>query len=183
MRPGELSPADESHLVEDLRAGKKEAFDRIVGLHYDRLYRISFSMTGVAEDARDLTQESFLAAIKALPGFRAESKLSTWLISILRNQYTLYLRGERKWKHAPLEAVEADAFANANPAVQPGVAAILERLRKLPEDLRTTLVLFYLDGMKYTEIAEAMGCPIGTVRSRLFEARERLKKMMEGARA
>jgi RNA polymerase sigma-70 factor (ECF subfamily) len=156
MRPAELTSAEEVRLVADLRGGRREAFDRVVGLHYERLYRLAYSMTGVAEDARDLTQETFLAAVKSMANFRADSKLSTWLIAILRNQYTLYLRG---------------------------VAAILERLRKLPEDLRTTLVLFYLDGMKYSEIAEAMGCPLGTVRSRLFEARERLKKMMEGAKA
>lgn len=180
MAPVQPSPADEARLVHDLRAARPEAREQLVHLYYDRLYRLAYSMTGVAEDARDLVQEGFLAALKSLPNFRGESRLSTWLISILRNQYTLYLRGERKWKHAPLESVEPAAGAPA-PALHPGVAAILERIRKLPEDLRTCLVLFYMDGLKYEEIAEAMECPVGTVRSRLFDARERLKKMMEGA--
>jgi len=65
--------------------------------------------------------------------------------------------------------------------MRPEVTAILERVRRLPEELRTALVLFYLEGMRYQEIAEAMQCPVGTIRSRLFEARGRLKKMMEGA--
>ena len=173
------SPDEEARLVADLRTGSRDARDRMVALYYDRLYRLAYSMTGVADDARDLTQEAFLAALKALDSFRAEARLSTWLIAILRNQYTLYLRGEKKWRHAPLDGVEP--AGDPAPALSPGVTAILERLRKLPEDLRTTLVLFYLDGLKYAEIAEAMECPVGTVRSRLFEARERLKKMMEGA--
>lgn len=180
MAPVQPAPADEARLVHDLRAARPEAREQLVHLYYDRLYRLAYSMTGVAEDARDLVQETFLASLKSLPNFRGDSRLSTWLISILRNQYTLYLRGERKWKHAPLEAVEPAAGAPP-PAMHPGVAAILERIRKLPEDLRTSLVLFYLDGLKYEEIAEAMECPVGTVRSRLFDARERLKRMMEGA--
>ncbi|MBI4564927.1 MAG: sigma-70 family RNA polymerase sigma factor [Planctomycetes bacterium] len=181
MRVSGLPFEDEAKMVSDLRAGRREAFDRLVSLYYDRLHRLAYSMAGCEEDARDLTQETFLAALESIGNFRAEARLSTWLIAILRNQYTLYLRGERKWRHAPLEAVETAAAPAPAPPVHPGVVAILERLRKLPEDLRTTLVLFYLDGMKYAEIAEAMNCPIGTVRSRLFEARERLKRMMEGA--
>ncbi len=180
MGPPAPSTADETRLVHDLRAGRPEAREQLVHAYYDRLYRLAYSMTGVAEDSRDLVQETFLAALKGLPGFRGESRLSTWLIAILRNQYTLQLRGERKWRHAPLDAVDA-ADPGPAPALNPGVTAVLERLRKLPEDLRTAMVLFYLEGMKYQEIAEAMECPIGTVRSRLFEARERLKRMMEGA--
>lgn len=173
-------PADESQLVADLRAGRREAFDRMVEIHYDRLHRLASTMTGSAEDAADLVQESFLAAMKSAGNFRGDARLSTWLIAILRNQYTLYLRGRRKWRFAPLDAAGGARATEPAPAVKPEVTAILERVRRLPEELRTALVLFYLEGMRYQEIAEAMECPVGTVRSRLFEARERLKKMMEG---
>jgi RNA polymerase sigma-70 factor, ECF subfamily len=174
-------PADEAQLVSDLKAGRREAFDRMVELHYDRLHRLASTMTGSSEDAADLVQETFLAAMKSAANFRGEARLTTWLIAILRNQYTLYLRGRRKWRFASLDAAGGARAHGPAPAVRPEVVAILERVRRLPEELRTALVLFYLEGMRYQEIADAMECPVGTIRSRLFEARERLKKMMEGA--
>jgi RNA polymerase sigma-70 factor (ECF subfamily) len=173
-------PSDEARLVADLRAGRREAFDQMVGLHYDRLHRLACTLIGSGGDAADLVQETFLAAMKSAPNFRGDSRLTTWLIAILRNQYTLHLRGRRKWRHAALDAAGALRAPEPSPAVRPEVVAILERVGKLPEELRTALVLFYLEGMRYQEIADAMECPVGTIRSRLFEARERLKKMMEG---
>ena len=174
-------PTDEARLIAELKAGRKEAFDRLVALHYDRLHRLAYTMTGSSEDAADLVQETFLAAMKAVGNFRGDARITTWLIAIVRNQFTLQLRGRRKWRHAPMEAAGGVRAEEPRPAVRPAVAAILERVGSLPEELRTALVLFYLEGMKYAEIAEAMECPVGTVRSRLFEARERIKKMMEGA--
>jgi RNA polymerase sigma-70 factor (ECF subfamily) len=167
-------------LVSELRAGRREAFDRMVELHYDRLHRLAGAMTGVPEDAADLVQETFLAAMKSAGNFRGEARLTTWLIAILRNQYSLHLRGRKKWKFATLEAAAAARADDPAPPIRPEVVAILERVHRLPEELRTALVLFYLEGMRYQEIAEAMECPVGTIRSRLFEARERLKKLMEG---
>jgi RNA polymerase sigma-70 factor (ECF subfamily) len=175
-------PADESHLVADLRAGRREAFDRMIELHYDRLHRLACTLTGAVEDAADLVQETFLAAMKSAANFRGDARLTTWLIAILRNQYSLLLRGRRKWRLAPLEAAGGARAPDPAPAVRPEVVAIMERVRRLPEELRTALVLFYLEGMRYQEIAESMECPVGTIRSRLFEARERLKKIMEGDR-
>jgi RNA polymerase sigma-70 factor (ECF subfamily) len=162
------------------KAGRPEAFEELVSRHYDRIYRLAYTMAG-PEAASDLAQETFLAAVKAFARFRGESQLATWLISILRNQYSLHLRARKKWRLAPLEGEAERLPAAAPPEVEKGVREILDRVRDLPEDLRTTLVLFYVDGLKYQEIAEAMGCPIGTVRSRLFEARERLKKLVEKA--
>src|SRR5262245_11530440 len=156
-------PVDEAKLVADLRAGRREAFDRMVGLHYDRLHRLATTMIGSSEDAADLVQETFLAAMKSAPNFRGDARLTTWLIAILRNQYTLHLRGRRKWRHAALDAAGALRAPEPSPAVRPEVVAILERVGKLPEELRTALVLFYLDGMRYQEIAESMECPVGTV--------------------
>jgi len=174
-------PSDEARLVAELKAGRKEAFDRLVELHYDRLHRLAYTMTGSDPDAADLVQETFLASMKSAGNFRGDARVATWLIAILRNQFTLQLRTRRKWRHAPMEVAAAVRAPESQPSTRPAVNAVLERVRLLPEELRTALVLFYLEGMKYTEIAEAMECPVGTVRSRLFEARERLKKMLEGA--
>lgn len=171
----------EAALVAACREGRREAFDEIVRRHHDRLHRLAVTLAG-RDVAPDLVQDTFLAAVKALPRFRGESALSTWLISILRNHYLLHLRGRRK-RMAPLEA-EAERLA-APAADEPGptVGEVLERVKELPEELRTALILFYVEGLKYTEIAQAMECPVGTVRSRLFEARERLKKRFERTEA
>jgi len=167
--------------LERCRSGDREALQRLVEEHYGRIFRLACSMVG-PQEAHDLTQETFSSALRAIDRFRGEAQISTWLISILRNRYALNLRGRRKWGHSSLEAAQGVA-ASETESIEPGVRSILEKVKRLPEDLRTTLLLFYLEGLKYTEIAEAMGCPIGTVRSRLFEARERLKKSLAAERA
>ncbi len=172
------APRSEADLIGACRAGRREAFDELVTRYYDRIYRLAYAMAGSGA-ASDLAQETFLAAVKSFANFRGESQLATWLISILRNQYSLWLRGRRKWQLAPLEG-EGERLPAPEPrGIEKGVREILDRVKELPEELRTTLILFYVDGLKYAEIAQAMECPIGTVRSRLFEARERLKKLVE----
>jgi RNA polymerase sigma-70 factor, ECF subfamily len=168
---------NEAELVAGCREGRREALDALVSVHYDRIYRLAWSLAG-AEAAADLAQETFLSAVKALPRFRGDCQLSTWLVSILRNQYSLFLRGMRKWRLGPLPERLA---APEPPAVEREVREILDRVKDLPEELRTPLVLFHVNGMKYADIARAMECPVGTVRSRLFEARERLKKLVSRA--
>jgi RNA polymerase sigma-70 factor (ECF subfamily) len=169
-----VSTWSESELVAGCREGRPEAFDALVSAHYDRIHRLAWSLAG-PEAAADLAQETFLSAVKAFPRFRADAQLSTWLVSILRNQYSLFLRGLRKWRLAPL----SDRLPAPEPRpVEREVREILDRVKDLPEELRTTLVLYHVDGMKYADIARAMECPIGTVRSRLFEARERLKHLV-----
>jgi RNA polymerase sigma-70 factor, ECF subfamily len=167
----------EADLIEGCRAGRREAFDALVSLYHDRLFRLAYAMAG-PEAAADLVQDTFLAAVQAFPRFRAESQLSTWLISILRNQFSLFLRGRKKWKLSPLSEDDLQLRAPEPPEVEQNVREILDRVKDLPEELRSTLVLFHVDGMSYADIARAMDCPIGTVRSRLFEARERLKKLV-----
>jgi RNA polymerase sigma-70 factor, ECF subfamily len=176
-RPRRMSTWSESELVAGCREGRREAFDALVSVHYDRIHRLAWSLAG-PEAAADLAQETFLSAVKAFPRFRADAQLSTWLVSILRNQYSLFLRGLRKWRLAPL----SDRLPAPEPRpIEREVREILDRVKDLPEELRTTLVLFHVDGMKYADIARAMECPVGTVRSRLFEARERLKQLVSKA--
>ncbi len=172
----------EAELIAGCRAGRRDALDTLVARHYDRLYRLAWSMAG-PESAADLTQETFLAAVKSIPNFRGDAQLGTWLVSILRNQFSLHLRGQRKWKLSSIDGEGDRLPAPEPPEIERSVREILDRVKELPEELRTTLVLFYVDGMKYADIAAAMECPIGTVRSRLFEARERLKKLVSKAGA
>ena len=167
----------EADLVAGCRAGRRDALEALVGHYHDRLHRIASAMGG-AEAAEDLVQETFLAAVESFPRFRGDAQLSTWLIGILRNRFSLYLRGRKKWKLARLPEDGVRLPAPEPPAAEGELKAILDRVRDLPEDLRTTLVLFHVDGMKYADIARAMECPIGTVRSRLSEARDRLKRLV-----
>jgi RNA polymerase sigma-70 factor (ECF subfamily) len=175
-----MSTWSEAELIDGCRAGRREALDALVSLHYDRIHRLAYSLAG-PEAAADLAQETFLSAVKAFPRFRGDAQLSTWLVSILRNQFSLFLRGLRKWRLAPI-GDHGDLLAAPEPRpIDREVREILDRVKDLPEELRTTLVLFHVDGMKYADIARAMECPVGTVRSRLFEARERLKKLVSKA--
>ncbi len=171
------NPWSEADLIAGCRAGRRDAFETLVFAYHDRLHRIATAMAG-ADAAADLLQETFLAAVESFPRFRGDAQLSTWLISILRNRFSLYLRGQKKWKLAPLPEDGARLPAPEPHAVQRELLDILSRVQELPEELRTTLVFFHVDGMPYADIARAMDCPIGTVRSRLFEARERLRKLV-----
>ena len=91
----ESAPRSEVDLVAACRAGRREAFDELVARYYNRIYRLAYAMAG-AGAASDLAQETFLAAVKSFANFRGEAQLATWLISILRNQYSLWLRGRRQ---------------------------------------------------------------------------------------
>lgn len=167
----------EADLIAACKAGRREGFEEMVARHYDRILRLAYAMAG-PEAAADLAQETFLAAVQSIGRFRGDSGLGTWLVSILRNQYFLHLRGQKKRRCASLEG-EADRLpAPTADSIEPSVREILDRVKDLPEELRTALVLFYVDGLSYEEIAQAMECPVGTVRSRLFAARERLKKLV-----
>src|SRR6185295_18341814 len=175
-----MSAWSEAELIDGCRAGRREALDALVSVHYDRIHRLAWALAG-PEAAADLAQETFLAAVKAFPRFRGDAQLSTWLISILRNQYSLFLRGLKKWRLAPIPDGGGPLAAPEPPTIDRDVREILDRVRDLPEEFRTPLILFHVDGMKYADIARAMECPVGTVRSRLFEARERLKKLVSRA--
>lgn len=173
----ETAAWSETELVAACRAGRREAFDELARRHHAPLLRLAAVLAG-RDAAEDVVQETLLAAVRALPRFRGDSKLSTWLISILRNQVFLGRRAKRRWP-APLQEEEE----RRRPAPEPAgpderLAGILDSMRELPEDLRTPLVLFHLEGMPYAEIARVMDCPVGTVRSRLFEARDRIRRMM-----
>ena len=175
MRTGNSWSDDD--LIAGCRAGRREALEALVAAYHDRLHRIASVMAG-AEAAGDLVQETFLAAVEGFPRFRGDAQLSTWLIGILRNRFSLYLRGRKKWNLAPLPEDGARLPAPETPTAEGDLRAVLDRLQDLPEEFRTSLVLFHVDGLSYAEIAKAMDCPIGTVRSRLFEARERLRRLV-----
>ena len=150
-----------------------------------RLFRSALLLAGRREEAEDLVQMTFIAAYKSMDRYRGESKHSTWLHSILVNTFRNMLRKKLRWRKEPFTDVESDYFLKikdsdgtpADRAQQKELdQAVMKALSALPPKQRTVMVLRCIENMGYSEIAKALGCRKGTVKSRIHSAR---KKMME----
>jgi len=172
--------AEEQTLVSNIRLGSRPAFERLLDLYERKVYNLAFRMLGRREDAEDAAQEALLEVYRGIGGFRGRSSLGTWIHAVARNVCLEFLRKRRET--VPLEA----ELVPANPASNPGSSAERGELRgrleaaigELPDPQREVVVMHEMHGMKYREIAEAVGCPVGTVKSRLFHAMENLRAML-----
>jgi RNA polymerase sigma-70 factor (ECF subfamily) len=175
----------DQQLVERAQRGDKHAFELLVAKYQRRLGRLISRFVRDSAEAEDVTQEAFIKAYRALPAFRGDSAFYTWLYRIGINTAKNYLvaLGRRAPTSTQFDAEEAEDFEGAdllqdvntpeNELMSKQVAGVVNAsLLQLPEDLRTALTLREIEGLSYEEIAEIMGCPIGTVRSRIFRARE-----------
>ncbi len=175
----------DQQLVERAQRGDKHAFELLVTKYQRRLGRLISRFVRNAAEAEDLTQEAFIKAYRALPAFRGDSAFYTWLYRIGINTAKNFLlaQGRSAPTSTPFDAEEAEAFEDAallhevatpeNELMSKQVVEVVNSsLQQLPEDLRTALTLREIEGMSYEEIAAVMNCPIGTVRSRIFRARE-----------
>jgi RNA polymerase sigma-70 factor (ECF subfamily) len=174
----------DKRLVELVQKGDKKAFDILVLKYQHRIVKLISRYVRDSSEVYDVAQEAFIKAYRALPGFRGESAFYTWLYRIAINTAKNYLIAQnRRPPGADIEIADAELFGgetelrdNATPEhllmrdeIEKTVFAAIEYL---PEDLRTAITLRELEGLSYEEIAEVMGCPVGTVRSRIFRARE-----------
>jgi len=161
-------------LVQRILSGDKAAGEQFVIEHYEAIFRFLRNLTGSKEDAEDLTQQTFLRAWEALSSFRGDSSLSTWLHSIAYREYTHWLRSRREF--VPLDEIVdmPDEQANQN------LEAVLLRwaIYRLAPEHREVFVLHYLQGFSVSEIAKIIGIPAGTVKSRLFFARQKLRELL-----
>jgi len=161
-------------LVQRILSGDKAAGEQFVIEHYEAIFRFLRNLTGNKEDAEDLTQQTFLRAWEALPSFRGDSSLSTWLHSIAYREYTHWLRSRREF--VPLDEIVdmPDEQANQN------LEAVLLRwaIYRLDPEHREVFVLYYVQGFSVNEIAKIIGVPAGTVKSRLFFARQKLRELL-----
>jgi RNA polymerase sigma-70 factor (ECF subfamily) len=161
-------------LVQRILSGDKAAGEQFVIEHYEAIFRFLRNLTGSKEDAEDLTQQTFLRAWEALPSFRGDSSLSTWLHSIAYREYTHWLRSRREF--VPLDEIVdmPDEQANQN------LEAVLLRwaIYRLDPEHREVFVLYYVQGFSVNEIAKIIGVPAGTVKSRLFFARQKLRELL-----
>jgi RNA polymerase sigma-70 factor (ECF subfamily) len=182
-------------LVERDQNGDKKAFDILVQKYQYRLSKLISRYVYDQSEVMDVAQEAFIKAYRALPSFRGESAFYTWLYRIGVNTAKNYLVSQgRRPPSVDIDAEDAGYLEGeselkeyATPEhllvrdeIQNTVHSAIE---KLPEDLRTAITLRELDGLSYEEIAERMNCPVGTVRSRIFRAREvinsRLKPLLD----
>jgi RNA polymerase sigma-70 factor, ECF subfamily len=181
----------DQQLVERVQAGDKAAFNLLVLKYQHRVLKLVSRFVSDAAEAEDVAQEAFLKAYRALASFRGDSAFYTWLYRIAINtaknalvssrrrpvDFDLDLQDPEQYdRHAKLK--EADTPEGV--LLTEEIRTVVERaMEQLPEDLRTAIVLRELEGLSYEEIAEAMDCPVGTVRSRIFRAREAIDKKLK----
>lgn len=183
--------ATDAQLVRRVQKGEKGAFDLLVLKYQHKIVNLVMRYVRDPDLALDISQEAFLKAYRALPNFRGDSAFYTWLYRIAVNTAKNYLAAQRR---RPMDVEldlqdpeQYDIHANLREMDTPeGVSlsnelneTVMEAIQALPEDLRTAIVLRELDGMSYEEIAESMECPVGTVRSRIFRARDFISRKIE----
>jgi RNA polymerase sigma-70 factor, ECF subfamily len=181
----------DQQLVERVQAGDRSAFNLLVLKYQHRVLKLVGRFVSDAAEAEDVAQEAFLKAYRALSSFRGDSAFYTWLYRIAINtaknalvsnrrrpvDFDLDLQDPEQYdRHAKLKEVDTPEGVLLTDEIREVVERALEQL---PEDLRTAIVLRELEGLSYEEIAEAMDCPVGTVRSRIFRAREAIDKKLK----
>ncbi len=175
----------DQQLVERVQRGDKLAFDFLVAKYQRKLGRLISRFVRDTAEAEDVTQEAFIKAYRALPGFRGDSAFYTWLYRIGINTAKNYLLANKRRPPTStfFDAEDSESFEDAallheistpeNELMSKQVVSVVQAaLQQLPEDLRSALTLREIEGLSYEEIASVMNCPVGTVRSRIFRARE-----------
>ncbi len=182
----------DQQLVERVQRGDKGAFDLLVTKYQRKIFRLLSRLIRDAAEVEDVAQEAFIKAYRALPNFRGDSAFYTWLYRIAINTAKNHLvsQGRRAPTSTEADIDEAETFDDGehlrdlntpdSMLLSKQVAEAVNRaIDQLPEDLRTAIVLREIEGLSYEEIAETMNCPIGTVRSRIFRAREAIAQELK----
>ncbi|KPK59153.1 MAG: RNA polymerase sigma factor RpoE [Gammaproteobacteria bacterium] len=183
--------SNDQALVERVQRGDKAAFDVLVARYQHKVVKLIMRYVKDQAEALDVAQEAFIKAYRAMPRFRGDSAFYTWLYRIAINTAKNHLVAARR---RPLnydldiqDPEQYDMQARLKDVDTPEATLLSEEIREtvnraiegLPEDLRTAIMLRELEGMSYEEIATAMECPVGTVRSRIFRAREAIDKRLK----
>ena len=192
MHDSDCSDDDVISLVERAKSGDLSAFDSLMVHYRQRLYAVLYNMTMNADDAADLTQESFVKAFRSLAKFKGNSSFYTWLYRIGVNLTLTHLK-KRKIRQffsfsqisgdggisKDLDAISSTSSTSVKKALNNELHQKLnEALSKLSDKHRTIVVLFEIDGLGHKEIAKIMNCTEGTVRSRLFYAKQQLQSYL-----
>lgn len=178
-------------LVSRAQAGDKRAFELLVSKYHRKIGRLLSRLIRDQAEIEDVTQEAFIKAYRALPSFRGESAFYTWLYRIAINTAKNYLASQGRRPVLSTEYEDEDGETLDSAAQLPDhntpeselmnrqiVSTVNAAVAALPEDLRTAITLREMEGLSYEDIAEVMNCPIGTVRSRIFRAREAIANQL-----
>ena len=180
--------SNDKELVKRVQRGDKGAFDLLVLKYEQKIVNLVMRYVRDPEIALDISQEAFIKAYRALPRFRGDSAFYTWLYRIAVNTAKNHLAAQRRRPtdieldlqdpeqyglHAKLKETDDPEGVTLSQELQDTLERAIEAL---PDDLRTAIILRELDGMSYEEIAQTMDCPVGTVRSRIFRARDAIGK-------
>ncbi len=185
----------EAEFIENLKSGDAAAFDTLVLRYTNDIYALLYRLTEDAEEASDLTQETFLQTFKAIKNFRGEADLKTWLYRIAinesRNRFRWWKRRRREKTDSldapvgvgetPLSETITSKFASPEDAIlkREREKTLTKALRELPDIFREAVVLCDIEGLSYEEIAVALEINIGTVKSRIARGREELRKKLK----
>ncbi|MEN8177814.1 MAG: RNA polymerase sigma factor RpoE [Pseudomonadota bacterium] len=181
----------DQELVIRVQQGDKKAFDLLVLKYQQKIANLISRYIRDPHEVMDVTQEAFIKAYRALPNFRGDSAFYTWLYRIAINTAKNYLVA--MGRRPPMDDVEAETAEQMdvgfrlketgtpeNHVLSEEISVTIQQaIDDLPEDLRAAIILRELEGMSYEEIANAMSCPVGTVRSRIFRAREAIDKSLK----
>jgi len=191
MRGGAMSLQDtDQQLVERVQKGDQRAFDMLVLKHQHKIMSLISRYVHDMADIQDVAQETFIKAYRALSGFRGDSQFYTWLYRIAVNTAKNHLVSQgRRPPSQDVDVEDAEHIGSAaylKDGASPDrllardelKSVVFDAIDKLPDELRTAIRLRELEGMSYEDISEVMDCPIGTVRSRIFRAREAIDKAM-----
>ena len=181
----------DENLVKQTQRGDKAAFNLLVIKYQHRVAKLVSRFVHNHQEAEDVVQEAFIKAYRAIGKFRGESQFYTWLYRIAVNTAKNYLVSRsRKPPASDLDAEEAETMSvgarltdiatpERNMLADEIAGTVRRVIEELPEDLRTALTLREFEGLSYDDIANAMGCPVGTVRSRIFRAREAIDAQLK----
>jgi len=179
----------EHRLIWLATTGDSEAFSELVSLFESKVYRAAYALTGNEHDAADLTQETFLRAFKGIGAFRGRCPFFTWLYRILLNTFKTWLRARSRMpktvpsghqNRAPVEEAASSPSGSQLASDRETVDKVYRAISALPDEQRMAVVLHCLEDMSYREIAGAMRCSVGTVKSRIHAARLVLKREVLG---
>jgi len=187
-KPATPEPSEESVLVRRAQHGDLAAYDELVRRYQERIYATVYHMTSNHEDANDLAQDTFIKAYQALKSFKGGSSFYTWIYRIAVNKTINFLKQRKNRSHMSLNDLDFNAehdpdlvalVSDKTPRRDAGLNELQEKLNeamlKLSEPHRLVVTLHDVQGLAHDEIAEIMDCNIGTVRSRLFYARQQLQ--------
>ncbi len=180
-------------LVKKAKAGDGRAYDQLMEMYHDAVFNIILRMVRNRQEAEDLTQETFIKAYNSINSFNEEYAFSTWLFKIASNHCIDFFRKRKLVTYSMDEPVKykddeiAHEYADNEPTVDKEMVAsekskmIRQAIEKLPDKYRMAIILRHHEEKSYEEIAEILNLPLGTVKARIFRAREMLKKILKDA--